>query len=236
VTIGRQAALGGELEAIDGNESGGAGRVGRWMRRADRGVVFQVIRASRPKRGSPRLRSVSMGDARDLPLRWTAWPLRERPAAAAGLLMAVVALGALAGTIGGDLFWGLLAAFLVLVWLTGFLLPTRFEADTIRVVASGPLFTRRLAWCEVTRLAVQSSGGWIGRAAGPRWRRRGLDLLWPAASGTPDRLMAMVRAHHAAIDVRDLRGAGVSPAGKSQGGASITEPRPIARTSEDPTP
>lgn len=146
-----------------------------------------------------------MSDSSGETLVWTVWPLRERPRAAIGLLLATLALATLAGVIGGDLLWGMLAAFLVLVWLNGFLLTTRFEATASGVVAAGPLFTRRLAWREATRLAVQSSGGWLGRAAGPRWRRRGLDLLWREGCNVPDRLIAIARASNAQIDVRDLR-------------------------------
>ena len=147
----------------------------------------------------------SMDGATDSDCGWTIWPLRERPIAAIGLLLATAALAVLAGVIGGDLLWGLLAAFLVLVWLNGFLLPTRFEATAAGITAAGPLFTRKLAWRDATRFAVQSSGGWLGRAAGPRWRRRGLDLLWREGSDVPDRLIAMACASDAGIDVRDLR-------------------------------
>jgi hypothetical protein len=179
-----------------------------------------------------------MSDGPEFPMCWSAWPLRERPAAAIGLLISVAALGTLAGLIGGDLLWGMLAAFLVLVWLNAFLLPTRFEANASEIVAAGPLFTRRLAWGDATRLAIQASGGWIGRAAGPRWRRRGLDLLWPATSDLPDRLIALVRAHRPAIEVRDLRGvAGSVPRGvKTDRDASKSDPASPARRIEEPTP
>lgn len=149
----------------------------------------------------------------DATVIWTAWPLRERPLAATWLLLATGALATLAGVIGGDLLWGLLAAFLVLVWLNGFLLPTRFEATANGIAAAGPLFTRRLSWRDATRFAVQSSGGWLGRAAGPRWRRRGLDLLWREGSDVPDRLIAIARGAGGAIDVRDLREATTPDAG-----------------------
>lgn len=177
-----------------------------------------------------------MVDSAEISLRWTVWPLRERPKAAVGLLISVVALGTLAGMIGGDLFWGLLAGFLVLVWLNAFLLPTRFEADALRVAGAGPLFSRRVLWSDANRLAIQPTGGWIGRAAGPRWSRRGLDLLWPLASEVPDRLMALVRTHHPAIDIRDLRDVGdpVSSGGRAVGGASTSDPVPAARTSQEP--
>ena len=168
----------------------------------------------------------------DPPLTWAVWPLRSRPLAAVGLLLSTGALATLAGVIGGDLLWGLLAAFLVLVWLNGFLLPTRFEASSTGVSAAGPLFTRRLAWRDATRLAIQSSGGWLGRAAGPRWRRRGIDLLWSPAEDVPDRLIAVARQAGAAIDVRDLRSTsargatGQAPTSgrRSSAPASVAEP------------
>ena len=146
-----------------------------------------------------------MSDLSEGPLVWTAWPRRVRPRAAIGLFLATAALAALAGVIGGDLLWGLLAALLVLVWLNGFLMPTRFEASAVGVVAAGPLFTRRLAWRDATRLAIQSTGGWLGRASGPRWRRRGIDLFWPEGRGVPERLMALAREASPTIEVRDLR-------------------------------
>lgn len=139
-------------------------------------------------------------------LEWSAWPLRDRPAAAAAGLAAMAALAALAGLLGGDLLWGLLAMLLLAAWLNELLLPTRFAADAEGVHAHGPLRSRRIRWADATRLAVEPRGGWLGCARGASWRRRGVDLFW--GDGDRDasgRLVELARAAAPTLEIRDRR-------------------------------
>ena len=171
-------------------------------------------------------------------LVWSSWPARERPGAAIGLLATTIALAGLAGVIGGELWWGLLAGFLVLSWLHGFLLPTRFEVSTRGVVARGPLFTRRVLWRDATRLGIEATGGWIGRAVGPRWRRRGIDLLWAAERAVPDRLLALAREAAPGLEVRDHRETvpGLAAVATNRGGDASPAHSTIADSAGTATP
>jgi hypothetical protein len=146
-----------------------------------------------------------MDDRAPEPISWRAWPLRDRPIAGVGMLVAVGLLAVLAGVIGGDPSWGLLAAFLVLAWLHDVVLPTRFLVDGDGVVARGGLFTRRLRWREANRFAVEDRGAWVGRARGSRWRRRGISLFWRDDRDLPLRLLGLVAAVAPSIERRDLR-------------------------------
>jgi len=121
------------------------------------------------------------------------------------MLVAVGVLAVLAGVIGGDPSWGLLAAFLVLAWLHDVVLPTRFLVDGDGVVARGGLFTRRLRWREANRFAVEDRGAWLGRSRGSRWRRRGISLFWRDDRDLPLRLLGLVAAVAPSIERRDLR-------------------------------
>ncbi|MGA0287244.1 MAG: hypothetical protein ACO3QA_09445 [Phycisphaerales bacterium] len=146
-------------------------------------------------------------------LVWFVWPLRDRPGAGLCLLAAVLGLAMLAGLLGGDPSWGLLAAFLVLAWLHDFMLPTRFEVSGDGVVARGGLFTRRVSWRDASRLVVDERGGWIGRARGRRWRRRGVTLFWRGDRDLPSRLLELTASVAPSIERRDLR---ESSSGESQ--------------------
>jgi hypothetical protein len=150
-------------------------------------------------------------------LVWSVWPLRDRPGAGLVLLAAVLGLAMLAGLLGGEPSWGLLAAFLVLAWLHDFVLPTRFVVDDGGVVARGALFTRRLLWSEASRVAVDERGGWIGRARGRRWRRRGISLFWRADRDLPSKLLELTASVAPTIERRDLRerSSGESKAGEA---------------------
>jgi hypothetical protein len=144
---------------------------------------------------------------------WSAWPLRDRPAAAAAGVAAIAALAGLAGVVGGDLLWGLLSLLLLAAWLNELLLPTRFTADREGVVAHGPLRSRRIRWADATRLAVEARGGWLGRARGASWRRQGVDLFWgEGRRDASSRLLALAHAAAPQLDVRDRRRAGEAEA------------------------
>lgn len=145
-------------------------------------------------------------DPRPETLEWSAWPLRDRPAAAAAGLATMTALAALAGLLGGDLLWGLLSMLLLAAWLNELLLPTRFAADAEGVSAHGPLRSRRIRWSDATRLAVEPRGGWLGRARGASWRRRGVDLFWgEGARDASARLLALARVAAPSLEIRDRR-------------------------------
>lgn len=125
--------------------------------------------------------------------------------AAIGLGVIVSSLGLLAAAIGGDPSWGLLAAFLIVAWLHDFVLPTRFRVDRDGVVARGGLFSRSFAWRDATRLVIDDRGGWLGRARGSRWRRRGISIFWSPRTGHGDALLAMASEFAPTVECRDLR-------------------------------
>lgn len=122
-----------------------------------------------------------------------------------GLVAAVGCLGWLAGILGGDLSWGLMAAFLVLAWLHEFLLPTRFRVDEQGVTARGGLFTRRLAWRDATRLVIDEQGAWLGRARGSRWRRRGITMYWSPETSPAEAVLALAASVAPMVERRDRR-------------------------------
>jgi len=117
------------------------------------------------------------------PAGWTAWPAGERRGRTAVLLFADLALGVLAGVIGGDALWGATGLALLLVSQNRWFLPTEYAVDADALVAGFPLRRRTIRWRDARLLVLDPAGGWLSDSR--RSRRGGIDLYWgpnPAAA------------------------------------------------------
>lgn len=92
------------------------------------------------------------------PFRWTAWPARERPAAAAALALILGAIGVVGWLWSGSPVFGAVAALLVAAFMRAFLLPTRYEAGEEGISATALGGTRKVRWSSVRHLYVHPTG------------------------------------------------------------------------------
>lgn len=92
------------------------------------------------------------------PLRWTAHPAAERPAAAVGLAAILIGIGAAGWSWSGAPVFGIVAALLVSGFMLPFLLPTRYEAgeEGLSIASFGR--ARVVKWSSVKNLYVHATG------------------------------------------------------------------------------
>jgi hypothetical protein len=116
-------------------------------------------------------------------LTWTSHPARSRPRDVA-LVAAVVFLSAWAVMVGLESAFlaGLAAAILVLA-VTPFLLPTRYTIDDDGVEAVRAFGRRRRRWADLRRLDVGPGAALVSPFAHRSWldRQRGLLILFDGA-------------------------------------------------------
>ncbi len=110
------------------------------------------------------------------PAGWTAWPAGERRGRTVVLLIADLALGVLAGLIGGDALWGVTGLALLLVSQNRWFLPTQYAVDADALIAGFPLKRRLIRWADARLLVLDPAGGWLSSSR--RTRRDGIDLYW----------------------------------------------------------
>ncbi|HKW51405.1 MAG TPA: hypothetical protein VJQ53_06695 [Candidatus Eisenbacteria bacterium] len=126
-------------------------------------------------------------------LAWTAWPARERPLAAAVLVVAAVVLGMLVKKGTDDPFLGVAAPGFVLASLSSFLLPTsyRLTKESLEVRSLG--VSRVRPWTEMRRMTVDRTGVFLSPFDRRSWLEayRGVRLLF---GGNRDQVVAFVEA------------------------------------------
>ncbi|TMQ66607.1 MAG: hypothetical protein E6K79_01410 [Candidatus Eisenbacteria bacterium] len=126
-------------------------------------------------------------------LSWTAWPARERPLAAAVLIVAAVVLGMLVKKGTDDSFLGVAAPGFVLASLSSFLLPTsyRLTKESLEVRSLG--VSRVRPWTEMRRMTVDRTGVFLSPFDRRNWLEayRGVRLLF---GGNRDQVVAFVEA------------------------------------------
>ena len=125
-------------------------------------------------------------------LTWRAHPARERIGAALLTLTAVAALSGLAALMMQSVWWGLLAAVMLLVPLRSFFLPSRYRLDEHGIAVHRCGMVRRFRWKDVRRLLFDSRGAFLSRrsratALDPY---RGMHVLF---SGNRQQVVACIR-------------------------------------------
>jgi hypothetical protein len=130
-------------------------------------------------------------------LAWSAWPARERPFAAAVLVVSAVILGVLVGQGTKDLVLAVAAPLFVLVSVSSWLLPTayRLTDEALEVRSLG--VTRVRPWSEMRRMAVDDAGVFLSPFERKHWLEayRGVRLL---TGGNRDQVVAFVETRLAA--------------------------------------
>lgn len=133
------------------------------------------------------------GAAADEELGWSVWPARERPWAAAVVLVSVGVLGVLIAKGTGDTVLGVAAPLFLLASLGSFLAKTeyRLTSDAIEVRTLGVVRAR--PWSEMRRATVDRTGVFLSPFATRSWLEayRGLRLLF---GGNRDQVVAFVEA------------------------------------------
>ena len=105
-----------------------------------------------------------------VPIRtWRVHPARQRPGRAIlGLAIIFITAYAIAGWV-QDPSWqlpiGLGAAFILLLSVNRFFLPTTFKIDEDGITANYPLRSQRARWSEIRRFLVGRTGGLLSRRA-----------------------------------------------------------------------
>ena len=115
--------------------------------------------------------------------RWVAWPAAERLPKTAGVVVIISILSLLVGKVGGDWLWGVTSAFVLVLSLNRWFLPTVFEIKMDCLQVGYPLQRRSIEWNRVRRIAIDSRGGWISaRRSSSRFGvRDGFDMYWGRA-------------------------------------------------------
>jgi hypothetical protein len=133
------------------------------------------------------------GAERPETLEWTVWPARERPWAAAVLLVSLAVLGILIAQGTGDGVLGVAAPLFVLVSVGSFIAKTRYRLtpDTIEVKSLG--VSRARPWGEMRRATVDPGGVFLSPFEKRSWLEayRGVRLPF---GGNRDQVVAFVEA------------------------------------------
>ena len=154
-------------------------------------------------------------------LRWTAWPARERPLAAAVLVAGAVVLGVLIAQGTRDLVLAIAAPIFVLASLGSFLLPTEYRLSTDAVEVRSLGVARVRPWSDVRRIEDQGGTLLLSPFESRSWLDpyRGLRLL---CGGNRDQVLAFVEAR-----TREARRAGDAAGGAGgAGGTAATGGHP----------
>ena len=158
-------------------------------------------------------------------LRWMAWPARERPLAAAVLVVGTVVLGVLIAQGTRDLVLGIAAPVFVLASLGSFLLPTEYRLTKEAVEVRSLGVARVRPWAEVRRVEDEGPGSvFLSPFETRSWLDpyRGIRLL---CGGNRDRVLAFVEARVG--EARRGDGAGAA-GGRGPGAGPAAAGRPDA--------
>jgi hypothetical protein len=126
-------------------------------------------------------------------LIWTAHPARERPLAAAALLVIMLAASLFASWFGGSPWWGLVGFFLLCLSMWSFLLPTTYRMDETGVAKKSAFGTERKTWKEVRSFTADSRGVLLSPFPNPTplAKFRGLSVQF--SSGNREEVIAYIR-------------------------------------------
>ncbi len=126
-------------------------------------------------------------------LTWTAWPARERPLAAAVLVLAAVVLGVLVARGTSDRVLGIAAPAFVVASLSSFLFPTTYRLTDESVEVRSLGVARARPWSEMRRMTVDRTGVFLSPFERKSWLEayRGVRLLF---GGNRDQVVAFVEA------------------------------------------
>jgi len=136
---------------------------------------------------------ISAGEMPDVLLSWTAHPARRRPRDVA-LVVAVVATTAGVVMLTFDSAWlALLAAAILLLSVSAFLLPTRYTLTDEGIEAARALVVRRRRFADLRRLDVGRDAALASPLARPSFldRRRGIWIWFDGADR--ERVVALLR-------------------------------------------
>ena len=125
-------------------------------------------------------------------LSWRVHPASERTGAALLALAAVAALSWLAALTMQSVWWGLLAAVMLLVPLTSFFLPSQYRLDEHGIAVNRCGMVRRIRWKDVRRLLFDSRGAFLSK----RSRATALDPyegMHVLFSGNREQVVACIR-------------------------------------------
>lgn len=106
--------------------------------------------------------------------KWTAHPLRERPARAVLAVSVVLVCGLMVATSFKIPLTGMLAGgaamVVLLLSLNRFFLPSNFAIDDDGITASWPFSKRSIRWSDLRRFAHDAEGGFLSTKSKPsRW-------------------------------------------------------------------
>lgn len=126
-------------------------------------------------------------------LSWSAWPARERPVAAAVLVVSAIVLGVLVKQGTHDTVLAVAAPLFILLSVSSWLLPTayRLSEEGVEVRSLGVARTR--PWGEMRRMTVDGTGVFLSPFERRNWLEayRGVRLLF---GGNRDQVVAFVEA------------------------------------------
>jgi hypothetical protein len=126
-------------------------------------------------------------------LRWSVWPARTRPLAAAVLVAGAVVLGILIARGTGDRMLGIAGPLFVLASLSSYLLPTHYRLTREAVEVRSLGVVRARPWSEMKRFDEDKAGVFLSPFEKRSWldAYRGVRL---ALGGNRDQVVAFVEA------------------------------------------
>jgi hypothetical protein len=162
-------------------------------------------------------------------LEWSVWPARERPWAAAVLVVSLLVLGVLIAQGTGDRVLGAAAPAFVLLSVGSFIARTRYRLtpESIEVRALG--VARARPWSEMRRATVDRGGVFLSPFQKRSWLEayRGVRLPF---GGNRDQVVAFVEAK-LPVDFEDRGGGGEG--GKAPRSGSVGRPKRGRRAASD---
>lgn len=126
-------------------------------------------------------------------LEWTAHPARERPLAAAVLIVIMIVASVFAGWYGNGPWWGLVGFCLLFLAMWSFFLPVRFRMDEYGVEKKSLFGVEKRTWREVRSITTDSRGALLSPfpAPTPLAKFRGLSVQF--SSGNREEVVAFIR-------------------------------------------
>jgi len=126
-------------------------------------------------------------------LEWTAHPARERPLAAAVLVVIMLGASVFAARFGNGPWWGILGFGLLALSLWSFFLPTRFRMDEAGVEKKSVFGTEKRTWREVRSFTTDSRGMLLSPFPKPTPLAKFRGLAVQFAPGGREGVVAFVR-------------------------------------------
>lgn len=126
-------------------------------------------------------------------LEWTAHPARERPLAAAFLIVIMIVASVFASWYGNGPWWGLVGFTLLFLAMWSFFLPVRFRMDGSGVEKKSLFGVEKRTWREVRSITTDSRGVLLSPFPEPTplAKFRGLSVQF--SSGNREEVVAFIR-------------------------------------------